>query len=172
MDFETFEMKQAASSKYISDPGSKFLDEYEYTVDKEGVKKLVKSDSQINVYERIQADYDSTDINKLMLRFTLGDSSAINVREGKFLDVTEMPTTLAEVFDRAVQAEQLFDSLPTDLKEMFNNSASEFFAEYDTKGFDEKIAKYNDRFNNHQFDAPEVKPDEATPSGEYVEVNR
>lgn len=169
MDFETFEMKQSTSEKYRSDPGSPYLEEYEYRVDKNGVNKLVKTDKKTNVYERIQADYDSTDINKLMLRFSLGDTEAINVRSGQFLDVTQMPETLAEVFDRAVQAEQLFVQLPTDLKEMFNNSSSEFFAAYGSKEFEEKINKYNDRFVNHDFDAP----DEAPKSNDgYVEVDR
>ena len=141
MEFETFEMKQSSSDKYRSETGTKYLDEYEYRVDKEGVKKLVKTDKKTNVYDRIQADYDSTDINKLMLRFSLGDTSAINVRSGQFIDVTQMPTTLAEMFDKAVQAEQLFNELPTDLKEMFNNSATEFFAQFDSKSFNEKIFK-------------------------------
>ena len=87
-----------------------------------------------------------------MLRFTLGDESAINVRSGEYIDVTEMPKTLAEVFDRSVQAQQLFDKLPVDLKEMFNNSPTEFFAAYGSKEFDDKVEKYNDRFVNHQFD--------------------
>lgn len=173
MEFDTFEMKQSKSDDYRSKSGSMYLDEYEYRVDKEGVKKLVKTDKKTNVYERIQADYDSTDINKLMLRFSLGDTSAINVREGKYIDVTEMPTTLAELFDKAVQAEQLFTELPVDLKEMFNNSPSEFFAAYGSKEFDEKIAKYNDRFVNHQFDDSDIKADPApNNSGEYVEVDR
>lgn len=172
MEFDTLEMKQSKSGDYRSKTGTKYLEEYEYRVDKEGVKKLVKTDKKTDVHARIQADYDSTDINKLMLRFSLGDTSAINVREGQFLDVTSMPTTLAEVFDKAIQAEQLFNELPTDLKEMFNNSPSEFFAKFDSKEFNEKIAKYNDRFQNHEFDSDPIKTDNATNPNEFVEVDR
>lgn len=169
MEFDTFEKKQAESSKYISRSGDKYLDEYEYKVDEKGVKQLVKTDKKTNVYERIQADYDSTDINKLMLRFSLGDTSAIDVRSGEFIDVTEMPKTLAEVFDRAIQAEQLFNELPADLKTMFNNSPSEFFAMYGTKEFDDKIEDYNDRFIDHSFDDEDIKSSDPT---EFVEVER
>ena len=91
MEFDTFEKKQSESNKYISKSGLPTLDEYEYRIDDNGVKDLVKNGKKINVQERIQADYDSTDINKLMLRFSLGDQEAINVREGHFIDVTEMP---------------------------------------------------------------------------------
>lgn len=167
MEFETFEMKQATSEKYKTRAGTPYLEEYEYKVDEKGVKKLVKTDKKIDVHARIQADAESCDINKLMLRFSLGDESAINVRSGEFLDVTKMPTTLAELFDRSVQAEQLFEKLPTDLKEMFNNSASEFFAEYDTKSFNEKIDKYNDRFVNHDFDKKDIKTDDEPKEKNY-----
>ena len=169
MEFDTFETKQANSAKYISKAGNPFLEEYEYKINEKGEKKLVKTDRKTNVHERIQADYDSTDINKLMLRFSLGDESAINVREGQYLDVTEMPTTLAEVFDRALQAEQLFVELPTDLKEMFNNSATEFFSSFGTKEFNDKINDYNDRFVDHDF---EVEPIKNEPPKEFVEVER
>lgn len=169
MKFETFDEKMATSDKYISRSGDGFLQEYEYKIDDAGVKKLVKADSKINVYDRIQADYDSTDINKLMLRFSLGDTEAINIRSGEFLDVTELPKTLAEVFDRALQAEQYFKDLPTDLKEMFNNSPTEFFAAYGTKEFDAKIDKFNDRFIDHSFD---LSVEESQDPKEYVEVER
>lgn len=171
MEFETFEIKQATSNKYISNNGSKYLDEYEYRFDKNGVKKLVLKDSKINVYDRIQADYDSTDINKLMLRFSLGDTEALNVRSGQFIDVTQMPNTLAEVFDKAQQAENYFRELPTDVKELFNNSASEFFSQYGTKEFDAKIEKYNDRFVNHQYESNKEVESIKEPS-EFVEVER
>lgn len=172
MVFETFEDKVTKSSDYRSRTGDKYLDEYEYRIDENGVKKLVKTDKKINVYDRIQADYDSTDINKLMLRFSLGDTEAINVKQGQYIDVTDMPKTLAEVFDKAVKAEQLFVELPTDLKEMFNNSPSEFFAKFGTKEFEDKIAKYNDRFVNHQFDDIDIKNEESAIPKEFVEVDR
>lgn len=148
MEFDTFETKK--SDDYRSTSGTPYLEEYEYKVDDKGVKKLVKTDKKTDVHSRIQADADSCDINKLMLRFSLGDTEAINVRTGAFLDVTKMPTTLAELFDRSVQAEQLFDKLPADLKEMFNNSPSEFFAIYGTEEFDKKIDSYNERFDRHK----------------------
>lgn len=154
MEFDTFDSKK--SDDYKSNAGTPYLEEYEYKIDDKGIKKLVKTDKKTDVHARIQADADSCDINKLMLRFTLGDESAINVRSGEFIDVTDMPKTLAEVFDRSVQAEQLFEKLPTDLKEMFNNSPSEFFAIYGTEEFDKKIEKYNDRFVNHQFETKDV----------------
>lgn len=146
------------SEVFFSDPGSKFLDEYEYQVDKAGVKKLVKTDRQTDVFARIQADYPSTDINLLMKKFALGDTNAINIKEGMYFDATQMPTNYADLFNRVEQARQYFDTLPPELKEMFNNSYEQFFTEFETKSFNDKIDKYNDQFVNHQFDIKEDAP--------------
>lgn len=142
------------SSKYVSDSGSPYLDQYEYDVDKKGVQSLVKIDKQKDVHSEIQADYASTDINLLMKRFALGDSSAIDVTKGFYVDVTKMPQNLAELFDRNTECLQFFDSLPVEVKEMFDNSYTQFFTELndDSKSFNDKISKYNDQFINHQYD--------------------
>lgn len=145
------------TGKFSAGSGTPYLDEYEYRTDKNGVQNLVKKDTKINVYDKIQADYDSTDINKLMLRFSLGEESAINVREGIYADVTKMPTTMAELFDKAGQAQAAFDSLPPEFKEMFNNSASEFYADMNSKGFADKVEEYNSRFDvGDEYEVDEI----------------
>ena len=150
MDFPTKYTKD--NTDIISVSGSPTLQEYEYSLDKEGRKQLVKKDSVINVYERIQADRDSCDINKLMERFALGDSEALDVKKGFYADVREMPKDYREVFERGLEAEQYFDSLPVELKEMFDNSHTVFFTEFGSKEFDSKVERYNDKFINHQFE--------------------
>lgn len=154
MEFDTFESKSLGSSKYISNSGSPTLDIYEYKVDKSGIRELVKTDRKENVYDRIQADYDSTDINKLMLKFALGDTSAINQKDVFYGDVTEMPKTYAELFDRVEECKRVFDTLPADLKAMFNNSYEVFFSELnnDSKAAADKFDEYNKRFINTDFD--------------------
>lgn len=152
MEFETFEMKQANANKFRSESGSPTLDVYEYKISDKGIKELVKTDRKENVYDRIQADYDSTDINKLMIRFSLGDQSALDIRKGIYMDVTDMPSNYAELLQRYVEAENYFKTLPVDVKELFNNSVDQFFTEFGSKEFDSKIAEYNKKFENHQFE--------------------
>ena len=79
MIFDTFDKKQLESAKYITISGSPTLDQYEYKVDDKGVKRLVKNGKKEDVHARIQADYDSTDINKLMIRFSLGDECSTRI---------------------------------------------------------------------------------------------
>lgn len=162
MDFPT---KYTIDNKEIfSEPGTPTLQEYEYKLDKKGRKMLIKKDSFVNVYERIQADRDSTDINKLMERFALGDSEALDINKGFYIDARELPKDYREVFDRGLEAEQYFDSLPTELKQMFDNSYSVYFSEIGSPEFEAKYQKYNDRFVNHQFD--DVKEDIKSDNGE------
>lgn len=150
MDFPT---KYTIDNKEIwSECGAPTLQEYEYSLDKDGRKTLIKKDSVINVYERIQADRDATDINKLMERFALGDSEALDINKGFYIDARDMPKDYREVFERGLEAEQYFDSLPVELKEMFDNSYSVFFTEFGSAEFDEKVNRYNDRFVNHQYE--------------------
>ena len=144
------------SKDYISNPGTPTLAKYAFEVDKKtGVEELKPTGEYEYVHDRIQADYPSTDINILMQRFALGETDILNVREGFFADVTKMPSNYAELFALDKQAEQYFESLPTDVKEMFDNSYKVFFAEMDndSKSFNDKIEKYNSRFElSPEFD--------------------
>lgn len=137
------------TGKYITESGTKLIAKYAMKIDeKTGYEYLAPTGEYDNVYDRIQADYPSTDINLLMERFALGDTEAINIKQGFYADVTNMPKTYAELFQRYEDAHKFFDELPTDLKEMFNNSFTEFWSEMDSssKSFNEKIEKYNERF--------------------------
>lgn len=145
---------------FKSESGSKLIAKYAMKIDpKTGYEYLAPTGEYENVYDRIQADYPSTDINILMERFALGETEAINIKPGFYGDVTGMPKTYAEMFQRAEDAHRFFDDLPSDLKEMFNNSYTEFWSEMDSdvKSFNEKIEKYNERFNfNPEYDRPEI----------------
>lgn len=169
MDFPTMFTKN--TKEYSSEPGAPYLQDYEYALDDEGHKVLVKADSTTDVYGRIQADRDSCDINVLMQRFALGDTEALNIKKGMFIDTRNMPTTLAEVFQMGIECEQYFEGLPTDLKEMFDNSHSVFFSEMndDPKSFENKVNAYNDRFVNHQFDIDDHADDETPKENNYHE---
>lgn len=153
------------SSKYISPSGTKLLAKYALKInEKTGYEELVKTGEYTNVYDRIQADYPSTDINLLMERFALGDTEAINIKNGFYADVTSMPKNYAELFQMYEDAKEYFAELPTDLKEMFNNSYTEFYTEMDSsqKSFNEKIEKYNKRFEL----SPEYDVDPVVEKGE------
>lgn len=150
------------TGQFTTEPGSKLLAKYAIKVDeKTGYEYLAPTGEYTDVYSKIQADYPSTDINLLMERFALGETDVINVKDGFFADVTAMPKNYAQLFQMYEDCKKYFDELPTDLKEMFDNSYTEFWAEMDgdTKSFNEKIEKYNSRFDlspEYNVDPPKV----------------
>lgn len=151
----TFRTSLSDTSEYKSEVGSPYLDQYEYDFDEKGdVQRtsLHKTDKPINIQARINADYESCDINAIMRRFALGDSSALDVKKGIYADVTKMPKTFAELFDRINDCQMIFDQLDPDVKQLFNNSYEEFWNQYGSDDFNKKIDDYNDRFVNHDFD--------------------
>lgn len=155
---KTFRSVLSDTKEFISESGSPYLDQYEYDFDEKGEIKrstLHKTDKPLNVYERIQADYASCDINAIMRRFALGDTSALDVKQGAYVDVTQMPKTFAELFDRVNDCQRLFDELPADVKELFGNSYEDFWYSYGSDEFMKKIDEYNDRFVDHDFDVKE-----------------
>lgn len=148
------------TGKYTSESGSKLLAKYAMAVDpKTGYEFLKPTGEYDNIYDKIQADYPSTDINLLMERFALGETEAINVKSGFYGDVSDMPKTYAELYQRYNDSRKFFEELPSDLKEMFNNSFTEFWTEWDSseKSFNKKIEEYNKRFElSPEYDEKEV----------------
>lgn len=139
------------TERFVSENGSPVLDQYEYGIDKQGRKILRLKEEKDKVYEKIQSFREQTDINNIMARFALGDENVLNVNKGFYIDATVLPSNIFEVYDAGLKAEQYFDGLPVDLKELFNNSYTSFMLA-DEKEFYEKVSIYNKKFENHQFD--------------------
>lgn len=112
-------------------PGSGMKDTYKMYVDEDGKRELRKS-GEYNLYAEIQSYKDSVSIDYILARFMNGDESALSRAQGIYGDFTEMPRTLAELQQRVIDAEDLFNSLPLNIKEQYNFSASEFFAQLDS----------------------------------------
>ncbi len=114
-----------------SKPGSGMKDTYKMHVDENGKRELKKS-GEYNLYAEIQSYKDSVSIDYILSRFVNGDETALSRVQGIYGDFTQMPKTLAELQQRVIDAEHLFDSLPLDIRAQYNHSASEFFAQLDS----------------------------------------
>lgn len=112
-------------------PGSGMKDTYKMHVDENGVRELKKS-GEYNLYADIQSYKDSVSIDYILTKFVNGDETALSRVQGIYGDFTQMPTTLAELQQRVIDAENLFNSLPLDIRAQYNHSASEFFAQLDS----------------------------------------
>ncbi|MCI9476501.1 MAG: hypothetical protein HFE71_08540 [Emergencia sp.] len=143
------------TAEITSSVGSSMQPSYKMTVEKDG-QRVLKHVGETDLYAEIQSHKDSCDINYILQRFAQGDQTALSKIQGVYGDFTQMPTTLAELQQRVVDAESLFYNLPVDVRAEFNHSPSEFYAQIGT-----------DKFNSI-FASPE-KPEDMLVDGSQVE---
>ena len=117
-------------------------DEYPtYTSDDKG-NPVVSGKS--NIKKEIQSHKESVELSTLLQRYAAGDITALNKVEGAYVDVAGMPSSFSELYDQVKQAEDDFNKLPESLRKLFNNSTVEFWTQFGTDDFNEKISKYRD----------------------------
>lgn len=137
MKFDTW-YDRKKDHRIISEPGSGMKATYKMTVDKDGRRELRKS-GEYNLYAEIQSYKDSCSIDYILSRFAAGDSTALSRVQGIYGDFSQVPTTMAEVMQHVIDAEHYFNALPLDVREQFNFSPSEFFAQFGTEKVDRII---------------------------------
>lgn len=142
--------------------GNRFEPTYKMSIDDDGVRDLAVV-GQTDTYAYIQSFAQSTDINYILDRFARGDESALSKIQGVYGDFTNVPKTLAELSQRALDAENIFNALPLDTRAQFNFSPSEFFAKIGTPEFNEIMGIKSDV--NEGLGVTEIEP---VPAGESV----
>lgn len=91
----------------------------------DGIKKLIKvNDNPINEY--VQKSLPDTLIYNIIAKYEKGNLDVLDRAHGAFIDVTGMPTNLAEAQNLLIKANKFFDSLPVDVKASFSNSSTKF----------------------------------------------
>lgn len=129
-----FPTQYTKKDRVISNSGERFNPTYKLKIDKEGRIDLIQ-DGKIDVYERIQSYREECDIKCILQRFLAGDEAALNKYAPLFGDFTEAPNSLAEYYQKIMDAEAIYNKLPVDVKAQFNNSSSEFFASVGSEKF-------------------------------------
>lgn len=130
---------------FYSESGDVYDDIYSYEYDENGDKKLKPSEKH-NFNIDIQMDAPLTDINCIVQRASV-DPAVLNQVHGFYADTTEMPTTLAEVFQRSEDAQRVFNGMPADFREMFNNNFTQFWSEVGTDSFANKLNDFEKKSN-------------------------
>uniref|UniRef100_A0AAU8AVN7 Internal scaffolding protein n=1 Tax=Dulem virus 166 TaxID=3145643 RepID=A0AAU8AVN7_9VIRU len=122
--------------KTATHSGNRFEPTYKMAVDEDGVKDLAVT-GQTDIYAYIQSYAQSCDINYILDRFARGDESALSKIQGIYGDFTEVPKSLAELSQRVLDAENIFNQLPLETREQFNFSPTEFFTQFGSDKFNE-----------------------------------
>lgn len=159
MKFKSFYMNKP--DKTPTNPGHGMEPVYKLMTNEQGRREL-QIVGEKDLYAEIQAAKDSCDINLILERFSRGDESALSRLQGVYGDFTEMPTTLAELQQRVLDAEILFNSLPLETRAQFDYDPGVFFNSIGSDKFYTAMGMESDF-------APDVSPEPLEPSlGEEI----
>lgn len=124
---------------------SKEIDTFEIQVDdKTGKKELVKV-GKTNIYKKIQANLEETQIYNILDKFNAGNPEIVERLQridGVFGDFTNAPKSLAEAQQKIIDAHNEFLKLPSDVRKEFNNSTTEFLAGLENGKIEEVLKKF------------------------------
>ena len=96
---------------------------------KDGVLTVDDTKDNFNMAEYINSFKDSVNIDVLLKRFKAGDQDAIaqfTHEYGDYIDLTEIPDNFNDMMALAQRGKDMFNSLPAETKEKFNNNYETF----------------------------------------------
>lgn len=103
---------------------------YSPSFDSSGHMELKKVGKE-SLYQYIQSYKESTDIHVILARFAAGDTTALAKRQMFYADLTEFPTTYADVVNTMHGAEDYFTHLPVEVRAKFGHDFNKFLASLD-----------------------------------------
>lgn len=136
--------------------GNRMEPHYVERYDETGHPYLVK-DGETDVYAIIQSHKEECDINLMLQRYAAGDTSMMR-QDARYIDTSNLPTTIHEYFNLMTAQREKFDALPIAIKEKFENS---FEVWASTSGTSEWLEKMG-----IQGPAPEPKKEVSNNNGE------
>lgn len=122
---------------YHAPAGEKIEIRHRAEMDINGRRKLIP-DVKINIWDIIQSHAEECEIENIVRRALNGDPFALNKKVGNFMDLTEMPRTIAEAQQLVINLKEQFEKLPADIKQKFDNNAEIFVASYGSEDWADK----------------------------------
>lgn len=110
-----------------------------------------------DLYAYIQSFKDSVDINVILARFTNGDTEALSRAQGFYADVADFPSNMADALNRINECEEMFKSLPLDVRQKFDCSFEQFLSQSGSAEWLDKMGMSGNVENTPQVDAPVVQ---------------
>lgn len=128
--------------RVFSESGSTVKVKYSPRIDERGVLVLVETGKE-DLAAYINSFAEECDIHVIMKKFANGQTDVLSKVQGTYGDFTGAPTSLADMFNRVKAGEEVFNSLPAEVKKEFNNSFTEFAVATGEKDFFDRLAKYD-----------------------------
>lgn len=129
MEKSKFRTRSSGSMRFPTEAGSEYATTYEIELDEKNHKTLVAS-GKTHTYADIQSHLEETKIENILARALLGDTEALNRVEGRYVDTTEMPTSLAEAQNMIIKLQNEFEALPLEQRRAFNFSVEEYISKF------------------------------------------
>lgn len=107
--------------------GERFYPHYQ-RFNNNGVES-VRISGMIDRYAEIQASADSVDIYTILGLASNGQPELLHQKSGYFVDLSDMPSDIHEVYRKVNIARDYFDGLPISEKQKYNNSFDRYLAE-------------------------------------------
>lgn len=120
-----------------------------------------------DLYAYIQSFADSVDINVILARFANGDTEALSRAQGFYADVTDFPTNMADALNRINECEEMFRSLPLEVRQKFDCSFEQFLSQSGTNDWLEKMGMVE----HSVVEAPQVDAPVVQEMNQEVKVN-
>lgn len=95
----------------------------------------IKEKGKESLYDYIQSNRDTCDLNLLVARFNNGELDALSKVQGAYGDFTQFPKTYAELLNCVNGGRAMFDDLPLALREKYNHDFGQFMAAMDKQDF-------------------------------------
>lgn len=131
MVFKTIYNAYKLNKDMFSESGEKTRPNYKPKYDENGHYELVE-DGVFHSYEDIQAWLPSTDMSTIIDRYLkTGDTSLLQQRAAFYADVTSLPSNYAELHNMLQHADDVFMSLPVEIREEFGHNPAGFYADAD-----------------------------------------
>lgn len=113
---------------------------YKPRYNENGSYELVQ-DGVIHCYDDIQAWSPMCDMGQIIERYIrTGDSQLLQRRAAFYADVTNLPKNYAELHNMLADADNIFNSLPVEIREQFGNNPAMFYS--DSVNADAVISEY------------------------------
>lgn len=129
-----FFQKKDRSKRHTSPSGSDIHTPQMWTI-KDGEYVWV-DDKSINLYERIQAEAETVDLQNIIARFESGDKDALQRVDTLYFDTVNIPQNYAQMFEEVENMKHIFSTMPTAIKERFQNNPAQFWKKTGTPEFD------------------------------------
>lgn len=150
------------SNVFVSNPGLKIVADYGLITAEDG-STAVGVVGEKNLDAIIQSNKDTGNVALLVAKYNAGDEEALNKVRGVYGDFRNMPTTYAEMVSRLNECRTVFEALPVDIKEQFDNNPDVFWSEYGSERFNNIITgsveqSSDNESNNFVSGNSDVKP--------------